>query len=128
MCVRSSCFYIKLNISFIYKEIFTNFAGNVYGYENLSVCVGGGGGGGGGGVKDSNPWEPFTSLGGILCIVLNLSWPGMWSVSTECLNAYFVCQGYIHYVRCVFSSYCKIHVPSYGKNTVKKFFMIFISR
>ena len=35
--VRSSCFYINLNISFIYKDIFTKFAGNVYGYENLSV-------------------------------------------------------------------------------------------
>ena len=35
--VRSSCFYINLNISFIYKDIFTKFAGNVYGYKNLSV-------------------------------------------------------------------------------------------
>ena len=35
--VRSSCFYINLNISFMYKDIFTKFAGNVYGYENLSV-------------------------------------------------------------------------------------------
>ena len=32
-----SRFYINLNISFIYKDIFTKFAGNVYGYENLSV-------------------------------------------------------------------------------------------
>ena len=35
--VRSSRFYINLNISFIYKDIFAKFAGNVYGYENLSV-------------------------------------------------------------------------------------------
>ena len=35
--VRSSCFCINLNISFIYKDIFTKFAGNVYGYENLSL-------------------------------------------------------------------------------------------
>ena len=32
-----SNFYINLNISFIYKDIFTKFAGNVYGYENLPV-------------------------------------------------------------------------------------------
>ena len=38
------CFYINLNISFIYTDIFIytfiytdKFAGNVYGYENLSV-------------------------------------------------------------------------------------------
>ena len=36
-CVCPSLFYINLNISFIYKDIFTEFAGNVYGYENLSV-------------------------------------------------------------------------------------------
>ena len=36
-CVHSSRFYINLNISFIYKHIFTKFAGNVYGYENLSL-------------------------------------------------------------------------------------------
>ena len=36
-CVRLSHFYINLNISFIYEDIFTKFAGNVYGYENLSV-------------------------------------------------------------------------------------------
>ena len=36
-CVRSSCFCINLNISFIYKDIFTKFAGNVYAYENLSL-------------------------------------------------------------------------------------------
>ena len=40
-CVRDSVcesrFYINLNISFIYKYIFTKFAGNVYGYKNLSV-------------------------------------------------------------------------------------------
>ena len=35
--VRLSRFYINLNISFIYKYIFTKFAGNVYGYELLSV-------------------------------------------------------------------------------------------
>ena len=33
--LRSSRFYIDLNISLIYKDIFTKFAGNVYGYENL---------------------------------------------------------------------------------------------
>ena len=36
-CVRSSHFCINLNISFIYEDIFTKFAGNVYGYENLSL-------------------------------------------------------------------------------------------
>ena len=35
--IHSSGFYIDLNISFIYKNIFTKFAGNVYGYKNLSV-------------------------------------------------------------------------------------------
>ena len=35
--VCSSRFYINLNISFIYKDIFTKFAGNVYGYGNLSA-------------------------------------------------------------------------------------------
>ena len=35
--VHSSRFYINLNISFIYKDIFTKFAGNIYGYENMSV-------------------------------------------------------------------------------------------
>ena len=35
--VRSSRFCINLNISFIYEDIFTKFAGNVYGYENLSL-------------------------------------------------------------------------------------------
>ena len=35
--VRSSRFYINLNISFIYEDIFTKFAGNVYGNENLSL-------------------------------------------------------------------------------------------
>ena len=46
MCVRTcirTCvrpfvmFCINLNISFIYKDIFTKYAGNVYGYENLSL-------------------------------------------------------------------------------------------
>ena len=37
MCVHSSCFYKNLNISFIYKDIFTKFARNVYDYKNLSV-------------------------------------------------------------------------------------------
>ena len=37
--VRSSCFYINLNISFIYKDIFTKFVGNVYGYENMSEKI-----------------------------------------------------------------------------------------
>ena len=36
-CIYSSRFYINLNISFIYKDIFTKFAGNVYGYKNLSL-------------------------------------------------------------------------------------------
>ena len=35
--VRSSCFCINLNISFIYKDIFTKFAAKVYGYENLCL-------------------------------------------------------------------------------------------
>ena len=35
--VRLSRFCINLNISFIYEDIFTKFAGNVYGYENLSL-------------------------------------------------------------------------------------------
>ena len=30
-------FLHKLNISFICKNIFTKFSGNVYGYENLPV-------------------------------------------------------------------------------------------
>ena len=34
---RSSRFCINLNVSFIYKDIFTKFARNVYGYENLSM-------------------------------------------------------------------------------------------
>ena len=34
--VCDSRFYmINLDISFIYKDIFTKFAGNVYGYENI---------------------------------------------------------------------------------------------
>ena len=37
LSVHSSRFYTNLNISFIYKDIFTKFAGNVYGYENLSL-------------------------------------------------------------------------------------------
>ena len=36
-CVRSSCFYRNLNISFIFKDIISKFAGNVYGCENISV-------------------------------------------------------------------------------------------
>ena len=35
--VCSSRFYINLDISFIYKDIFSKFVGNVYGYKNLSV-------------------------------------------------------------------------------------------
>ena len=35
--VRWSRFCINLNISFIYEDIFTKFAGNVYGYKNLSL-------------------------------------------------------------------------------------------
>ena len=38
LSVRPSIhFCINHNISFIYKDIFTKFAGNVYGYENLSL-------------------------------------------------------------------------------------------
>ena len=37
LSARSSHFHINLNISFIYKDIFTKFAVNVYGYKNLSV-------------------------------------------------------------------------------------------
>ena len=41
VCIRpsihSSGFYINLNILFMYKDIFTKFADNVYGYENMSV-------------------------------------------------------------------------------------------
>ena len=36
-CIRLSGFNINLNISFSYKDIFIKFAGNVYGYENLSL-------------------------------------------------------------------------------------------
>ena len=36
-CIRSSCFCIHLNVSFIYEDIFTKFAGNVYGNKNLSL-------------------------------------------------------------------------------------------
>ena len=35
--VNSSRFVINFNISFIHKDIFIKFAGNVYGYENMSV-------------------------------------------------------------------------------------------
>ena len=34
---RPSRYCINLNISFIYKDIFTKFAGNAYGYANLSL-------------------------------------------------------------------------------------------
>ena len=37
LCVRLSGFNINLNISFIYKDIFIKFAGNVYSYNNLSL-------------------------------------------------------------------------------------------
>ena len=37
LSVRPSRFCINLNISFIYKDIFTKFAGDIYGYENLSL-------------------------------------------------------------------------------------------
>ena len=30
-CIRSSRFYINLNMSFIYKDIFSKCAGNIYG-------------------------------------------------------------------------------------------------
>ena len=36
-CVRLSGFHINRNISFIYKDIFIKFAGNVYDYENPSL-------------------------------------------------------------------------------------------
>ena len=35
--VRSSSFCINLNMSFIYTDIFTKCAENVYGYKHLSV-------------------------------------------------------------------------------------------
>ena len=37
LCIPLSRFYINLDISFIYKDIFTKVAGNVCGYDNLSV-------------------------------------------------------------------------------------------
>ena len=37
LCVSLSRFHINLNMSLIYKDIFTKYAGNVYGYKNLSV-------------------------------------------------------------------------------------------
>ena len=38
MCVcHPSHFYMNLYISFTYKDIFTKFAGNVYGNENMFV-------------------------------------------------------------------------------------------
>ena len=37
LCVCLSGFNINLNISFICKDIFIKFAGNVYGYKNLSL-------------------------------------------------------------------------------------------
>ena len=33
--VCASRVYININISFIYKDIFTKFAGNIYGYEKI---------------------------------------------------------------------------------------------
>ena len=36
-CLHLSHLYINLYISFIYEYIFTEFAENVYGYENMSV-------------------------------------------------------------------------------------------
>ena len=36
-CVCLSYFYFNLYISFIYEDIFTKFAENVYGYENMSL-------------------------------------------------------------------------------------------
>ena len=36
-CIRLSHFCINLNISFIYEDIFTKFAGNVYGNKHLSL-------------------------------------------------------------------------------------------
>ena len=37
LSIRSSRFCINLNISLIYEDIFTKFAGNVYVYDNLSL-------------------------------------------------------------------------------------------
>ena len=37
VCIRSSCFYMNICISFTFKDIFTKFVGNVNGYENMSV-------------------------------------------------------------------------------------------
>ena len=37
VCASVIQFYINLNNSFIYKDIFTKCAGNVYDYKNLSV-------------------------------------------------------------------------------------------
>ena len=37
ICASMPCFYIKLKTSFIYKDIFTKFAGNVYGHKNMPV-------------------------------------------------------------------------------------------
>ena len=37
VCVSLSCFNINLNFSFIYKDIFSKFAVNVYGFENVFV-------------------------------------------------------------------------------------------
>ena len=36
-CVRLSHFYINLHVSFIYQDIFTKFAENVYVCENMSI-------------------------------------------------------------------------------------------
>ena len=39
MCayVHLSCFYLNLYILFIYEDILTKFAENVYGHENMST-------------------------------------------------------------------------------------------
>ena len=38
-CVRLSGFNINLNISFIYKDIFIKFAGNVYDYKTRAATI-----------------------------------------------------------------------------------------
>ena len=37
LSVRLTRFCINFNVSFLYKDIFTKFAGNAYDYENMSL-------------------------------------------------------------------------------------------
>ena len=39
VCVHFSCFYINIYVSFIYENIFTKYAEDVYAYENMSVKI-----------------------------------------------------------------------------------------